>query len=259
MFGTDYVAVAFCKTHLDDERWEKHEMLKRNRFAFRLLLALSVLVSGACARSGAQTDAKTLAHLKKQAQGGDISAQNELGNMYNFGDGVKQDYAQALFWYRKAAEKGNAYSQFQLGGLYHFGHGARQDDREAFAWVMKAAQQGNWDAEFYISTSYSVGWGVPKDDVQSANWLRKAGTQGDARSQFYLGIDFEAGQGVPQDYSEAYFWLELATTGDITDREKMADVVEERDRAASHLTDSELSKVQIRLQRWVRDHPVQSQ
>ena len=52
--------------------------------------------------------------LLAKANAGDAEAQYQLGNMYNFGDGVRPDYAQALIWYRKSAEQGNADSEFQL-------------------------------------------------------------------------------------------------------------------------------------------------
>ena len=44
-------------------------------------------------------------------------AQLNLGNMYCNGDGVEQDYTEAVVWYRKAAEQGNAGAQFNLGVL----------------------------------------------------------------------------------------------------------------------------------------------
>jgi uncharacterized protein len=36
------------------------------------------------------------------------NAQNNIGLMYKNGNGVVQDYAEALKWYRLAAEQGNA-------------------------------------------------------------------------------------------------------------------------------------------------------
>ncbi len=38
--------------------------------------------------------------------------------MYDNGQGVPQDYAEAVKWYRLAAEQGYAYAQYNLGVMY---------------------------------------------------------------------------------------------------------------------------------------------
>ena len=45
-------------------------------------------------------------------------AQYNLGVMYDQGDGVTEDHAEALRWYRLAAEQGHAEAQFNLGVMY---------------------------------------------------------------------------------------------------------------------------------------------
>ena len=49
------------------------------------------------------TAAKT---FRKLAEQGDAAAQYNLGLMYDNGQGVPQDYAEAVKWYRLAAEQG---------------------------------------------------------------------------------------------------------------------------------------------------------
>ena len=49
---------------------------------------------------------------------GDPRAQFNIGNMFDFGKGVKEDNAQAVYWYKKSAEKGNASAQYALGWMY---------------------------------------------------------------------------------------------------------------------------------------------
>ncbi|WP_304666925.1 tetratricopeptide repeat protein, partial [Neisseria bergeri] len=58
------------------------------------------------------------------------------------GQGVRQDYAQAVQWYRKAAEQGYAGAQVNLGLMYEQGQGVRQDYAQAVQWYRKAAEQG---------------------------------------------------------------------------------------------------------------------
>jgi TPR repeat protein len=56
---------------------------------------LLALVSGAWAQSSPATATQSIATLKKQAAGGDAKAQCNLAGMYEYGIGVRQDFAQA--------------------------------------------------------------------------------------------------------------------------------------------------------------------
>ena len=67
--------------------------------------------------------------------------------MYDQGEGVKQDYAEAVRWYRKAADQGDADAQFCLGVMYYNGNGVKQDYAEAVRWYFKAAEQGHEEAK----------------------------------------------------------------------------------------------------------------
>jgi TPR repeat protein len=78
----------------------------------------------------------------KAAQQGLASAQFNLGNMYNNGHGVTQDYAEAVKWYRKAAEQGDAAAQNTLGNMYQKGQGVVQDYIQAHKWLNLAAARG---------------------------------------------------------------------------------------------------------------------
>jgi len=44
---------------------------------------------------------------QKAAEQGDMEAQLKLGDMYLTGQGVKQDYQQAAFWFRAVAKYGS--------------------------------------------------------------------------------------------------------------------------------------------------------
>ena len=70
-------------------------------------------------------------------------AQNNLGVMYANGEGVPQNYAEAVNWFRKAAEQGDAVAQNSLGAMYNNGTGVPEDDVQAYAWFNIAAAQGD--------------------------------------------------------------------------------------------------------------------
>ncbi len=84
-------------------------------------------------------------------------AQHNLGVYYEHGWGVKQDYAQAVYWYRKAAEQGLADAMNNLGVCYYNGKGVRQDYAQAVYWYRKAAKKGDKVAQYNLRKS-GVSW-----------------------------------------------------------------------------------------------------
>ena len=63
--------------------------------------------------------------------------------MYGKGQGVVQDYKEAVRWFRKAAEQGDAEAQYNLGAMYDIGQGVVQDYTRAHMWMNIAASSGN--------------------------------------------------------------------------------------------------------------------
>ncbi len=88
----------------------------------------------------------SVALLIPLAEVGDAQAQNNLGVMYVEGQGVPQDYTEALKWYRKAVAQGDAIAQTNLGAMYHHGYGLQKDNVQAYAWIGIAAANGYADA-----------------------------------------------------------------------------------------------------------------
>ena len=85
--------------------------------------------------------------LKQKATKGDASAQLYLGFCYENGNGVQQDYAQAVTWYRKAAEQGHIIAQYSLGLCYEHGYGVAKDKNKANELYRKAARQNHSNAQ----------------------------------------------------------------------------------------------------------------
>jgi len=63
--------------------------------------------------------------------------------MYDNGQGVIQDYKEAVKWYRLAAEQGYAEAQTNLGFMYERGQGVLQDNATAHMWYNIGAANGN--------------------------------------------------------------------------------------------------------------------
>lgn len=131
---------------------------------------------------------------RKDAEQGSAFAQTKLGDIYFRGQGVPQDYQQALVWYRKAADQGVAEAQYNLGYMYRHGLGLPQDYQQALTWYRKAADQGWAQAQTELGFMYFNGQGVPKDYKQAVAYYRKAADQGVAAAQHSLGVAQQAEQ-----------------------------------------------------------------
>jgi hypothetical protein len=147
---------------------------------------------------------------RRAAEQGHAEAQSQLGWCYYSGQGVPQDYVEAVKWYRKAAEQGDANAQRSLGSCYENGQGVPKWCAEAVNWYRKAADQGDQSAQFSLGECFSEGKGVWQDYAEAVNWYRKASEQGLAIAQCKLGLCYEDGKGVGQDQGEAVKWFRKA-------------------------------------------------
>jgi TPR repeat protein len=93
---------------------------------------------------------------------------------------VAQDYAQAATWYRLAANGGDISAQFNLGVLYANGSGVAQDMSEAAKWYDLAATQGDDGAQNNLGALYANGSGVPKDNLEAYKWFALSAVHGNA-------------------------------------------------------------------------------
>ena len=162
---------------------------------------------------------------KAKAEKGDASAQAFLGYNYLSGQGVPQDYAEAVKWFRKAADQGLAIAQFNLGTCYANGQGVTTNYAEAVKWFRKAAKpEGNVFNQFdpgvaesiyNLGVCYENGYGVPPNMVEAAKWYRKAADEGYAVAQLAIANCYYFGAGVTIDKSEAVKWFrKVAERGD---------------------------------------------
>ena len=93
-----------------------------------------------------QSDFKT-ALREFKASDDDDKSYYMLGIIFEKGQGVKSDFAEAAAWYLKAAEKGNPAAQYRLGRLYERGQGVEQNRDEAIKLYRKSSRQGYQDAK----------------------------------------------------------------------------------------------------------------
>jgi TPR repeat protein len=154
----------------------------------KLLSSLFCLIILAAPFSSGDASNESPKEIIQSAEQGDANAQRELGAMYYFGEGVPQDYKEALKWYSKSAEQGAADAQGALGTLYYHGKGVPQDYKEAMKWYSKSAGQGYVKAQVMLGYMYYHGEGVPQDDVLAHMWFNLASTQGNVNALEFRDI-----------------------------------------------------------------------
>ena len=81
---------------------------------------------------------ETLIVCRPLAEQGASHAQNVLGEIYMYGEGIPQNFDEAAKWFRLAAEQHHRRAQFMLGVLYWSGDGVPQDYDKAVKWFRLA-------------------------------------------------------------------------------------------------------------------------
>jgi len=176
--------------------------------------------------------------LTSKANNGDAYAMHELGSLYN----NMNNYEEAFKWWKQSAELGNSGAQDDLGRLYMWGNGVPANLGLAEYWLTKAVDAGNeWAVnslgELYVEAgSYptalkwfnkalessharlrvgamnGIGYLYKKegDTSKSIIWWQQSAELGDSAAQVYLGNAYLNGDGISRDLELAKKWLTLA-------------------------------------------------
>ncbi|HEY2496788.1 MAG TPA: tetratricopeptide repeat protein [Candidatus Angelobacter sp.] len=216
--------------------------------------------------------------LTEAANQGYAPAQYEVGRIYLYGRGVPIDYDKALLWERKAAEQGDSRAQRDLAFMYERGFGVSADPVQAAEWNRKAATQGNAEAQLHLATALDDGVGISKDTETARTWYAKAARQEQPLAQLELARE-SAGQG---NCPVAVHWYEeaaghgnaqamyevgrlyLSKCGPHKDlafkwftigaRFGSAESKEQADRLGRSLTLSQKRRVQLVVEKWIKEH-----
>ena len=85
------------------------------------------------------------------------------------------DFKTAEREFRRGAEQGETVAQYELGQMYESGQGVPQNYQEAATWMRRAAELGLQKAQARLAEYYYEGKGVPKDHTLALMWLNRAG------------------------------------------------------------------------------------
>lgn len=124
----------------------------------------------------------------------------------------RKDYPLAMRLWRELADQGDPLALFAVGMLYQDGQGVAKDEAEAVRWFLRAAQKGNEGAQEVLYEAYMQGRGVPVDYAEAEKWMRPLAEKGYGMSQFFLaGLYLRK-----QNLIESYKWLMLAKRQTLT-------------------------------------------
>jgi TPR repeat protein len=150
-----------------------------------------------------------VARIIALAEGGDVSAQYELGRMFVEGSLVPRNNDLALRWLHEAANKGSSEAQVALGYMHAEGRGVPQDEAEAIKWWRKAASTGatGWapclGITYYGETPRHIAGRQDQYVAELRKRINESVRRHIAWSHYATGLRYENNLGVPLDHIEA--------------------------------------------------------
>lgn len=129
-----------------------------------------------------------------------------LGKLYLDGEGVLKDMESAIHWLTFAADRKNQFAEYALGVLYF----KEEDVPKALDYLKRSAGQGNQFAQYRLGKIYLMGEDVPKDIQTALQLLTAAAEQGNQYAQYTLGKLYLMGKDVPKDKETAVRWFTLS-------------------------------------------------
>lgn len=137
-----------------------------------------------------------LAAYGKAAEAGSTHAQNNLGSLYENGQGTKPQLLQAFKLYTTAAEGGNTVAMTNAARMLQYGRGVKKNEKEALRWYQKAAEAGDTFAISKLVPYYVEGApGIPKDPQKGFDLFKLAADRGDPISMATMATLIDNGFG----------------------------------------------------------------
>ena len=114
---------------------------------------------------------------------GYFAAQYQVGRMYYYGEGTKQNKEEGLRWMRESAQQGGILARIKLAQIYDK-YMPSEDPGEVLDWLIPIAEDGDVEAQYLLYRMYSMkqeqrkkamGYapGQWKEDPQCMQWYRQ--------------------------------------------------------------------------------------
>jgi uncharacterized protein len=130
----------------------------------------------------------------------------EIAGMYEKGDDVPQNLADAAKWYRRAAEQKDPRAMVRLASMLVNGAGVPRDYAQAFQ-LCHATAKDYTPGQYCVGYLYQYGFGVKKDESEAAKWYEKSAAGRHSPAYLALGQMYWKGQGVKADLVASYLWF----------------------------------------------------
>lgn len=167
--------------------------------------------AGDAAKAWATGDLKGAREIwERMAGDGNGQAMNNLGVLYDQGQGVEPDPGRAAHWFAQAANAGNAAGMSNYGRMLEQGRGVPPNPSEAARWFDLAARKGQAEAQYNLGLMYENGRGVDRDESAAAAWYSRAASQNQREALARLGHFYRIGRGVAQNPQRAALLLYAA-------------------------------------------------
>ena len=137
---------------------------------------------GLCYKNGEgvpQNFSEAISWFEKAVQQGSIDAMIELGLAYDDNGLTTPDYAKAVSYYAEAYSAGSAHGAYCLGTMYESGHGVAEDMAKAFELYKYAAENGHARGMAKTGMFYHDGLGTEKNVVKAVECFEAAKAMGD--------------------------------------------------------------------------------
>jgi len=148
--------------------------------------------------------------FEQACAGGNVSSCNDLGYMYQFGQGVTQDNQLAVTLYTKACDRGSGEGCNNLGTMYLRGIGVQQDGNKAKTLFEKACGKGYGSGCNNLGIVYAEGKSAPQDYPQAMTLFQKSCRDGNAQGCGNVGRAYRLGRGVEKNDDKAKQYLRRA-------------------------------------------------
>tara|TARA_R110001592_G_scaffold363398_2_gene687930 strand:- start:291 stop:1115 length:825 start_codon:yes stop_codon:yes gene_type:complete len=116
---------------------------------------------------------KALRWCRELAERGSSAGQTLLAEFYYSGEGVDQDYKQALYWYTLAANSTQGQAALALFYMYFQGQGTARDNNTAFRYLARAVELGNETAKELYAGFVDEPVKQPVNDEQLQEMLKE--------------------------------------------------------------------------------------
>lgn len=154
--------------------------------------------------------------LRRSAEQGNSSAQNNLGNLLSGGNGIRKNLDEAFKWYKKALRRDGPI----VGNNIAITHRQMGNYTAAVRWFRRGVREGDGEAVLQLGIHYYWGKGVRRDSKAAVRCFRSAIqsrniSEGDRDDAFFLlGLAHYEGKGVRASLPKAIKLFERANKDD---------------------------------------------